>query len=111
MHVGADAPTKKQCVRGTRWRALQKSWTITLVLALFFGYLGFYRFYVCRKVSGAVYLSTLGVCGLGWRIDILLIVRGLFTDKQGHAIKRGEQTRATGRPVSVEPNGVAADTV
>lgn len=35
-----------------------------------FGFLGAHRFYYGKKVSGVVYLCTLGLLGLGWLFDL-----------------------------------------
>ena len=65
-----------------------KSKTIALVLAIFLGYLGIHRFYVGKPVSGVVYFFTAGVFGLGWIIDIILILAGSFRDGMGFPIVR-----------------------
>ena len=38
-----------------------------------FGFLGAHRFYFGRPVSGTIYLFTLGLLGIGWLIDLLLM--------------------------------------
>lgn len=65
-----------------------KSKTIALVLAIFLGYLGIHRFYVGKPISGVVYFFTAGVFGLGWIIDIILILAGSFRDGMGFPIVR-----------------------
>ncbi len=59
-----------------------KNKAITLILALFFGYFGFHRFYVGKKASGWVWLFTCGLFGIGWFIDIILILTDKFTNEQ-----------------------------
>jgi len=38
-----------------------------------FGFLGAHRFYYGRPVSGTIWLCTLGLLGIGWLIDLILI--------------------------------------
>ena len=38
-----------------------------------FGFLGFHRFYFGRPISGTIYFFTLGLCGIGWLVDLFLI--------------------------------------
>jgi TM2 domain-containing membrane protein YozV len=38
-----------------------------------FGFLGAHRFYYGRPVSGTIWLCTLGLLGIGWLIDLVLI--------------------------------------
>lgn len=35
-----------------------------------FGFLGAHRFYFGKKVSGVIYLCTLGLLGIGWLFDL-----------------------------------------
>lgn len=38
-----------------------------------FGFLGAHRFYYGRPVSGTIWFFTLGLLGIGWLIDLVLI--------------------------------------
>ena len=38
-----------------------------------FGFTGSHRFYYGRPISGTIWFFTLGLCGLGWVIDLFLI--------------------------------------
>jgi TM2 domain-containing membrane protein YozV len=38
-----------------------------------FGFIGSHRFYYGRPISGTIYFFTLGLLGIGWLIDLLLI--------------------------------------
>lgn len=38
-----------------------------------FGFTGSHRFYFGRPISGAIWLFTLGLLGVGWLIDLFLI--------------------------------------
>ena len=38
-----------------------------------FGFTGAHRFYYGRPISGSIWFFTLGLCGIGWLIDLFLI--------------------------------------
>ena len=71
-------------VNGTARNYPVKSKMVTLILAIFLGYLGIHRFYVGKIGTGVIWLCTFGLCGIGWLADIVLIVIGSFRDKYGH---------------------------
>lgn len=50
-----------------------KSKTVGVVLAIFFGGLGFQWFYVGKIGKGILYLLTAGLFGIGWIISIFTI--------------------------------------
>ena len=50
-----------------------KSRTTGVVLAIFFGGLGFQWFYVGKVGKGILYLCTAGLLGIGWLISIFKI--------------------------------------
>jgi TM2 domain-containing membrane protein YozV len=66
----------------------RKSWMVTLLLCIFLGFLGVHRFYVGKVGTGVIWLFTLGCYGVAWIIDIVMIITGKFTDKQGGIIKK-----------------------
>ena len=64
-----------------------KSRLVALLLAIFLGVLGIHRFYVGKVGTGVLWLISGGLFGIGYIIDIVLIVLGSFTDKQGNFVK------------------------
>lgn len=48
-----------------------------LLIAIFLGWCGGYRFYKKQTVLGVVYLLTAGIFGIGWIIDIFSAVKEL----------------------------------
>ena len=64
-----------------------KDWLCTLLLAIFLGSLGIHRFYVGKIGTGLIWFFTLGVFGIGWVVDIIMIACGSFRDKGYNLIK------------------------
>lgn len=69
-------------------RISSKSKIVTLLLCLFFGWLGFHRFYVGKVLSGILYFFTFGFFGVGCLIDLIKILSGTFTDGAGLIISK-----------------------
>ncbi len=65
----------------------EKGFVPTLLLCLFLGGLGVHRFYVGKIGTGILMLLTLGGLGIWALIDLVMIVVGSFTDKEGLPIK------------------------
>lgn len=59
----------------------KKNKMVALLLCIFLGALGVHRFYVGKIGTGILYLFTGGLFGIGWIIDIILIVAGSFKDQ------------------------------
>lgn len=57
------------------------------VICFFLGYLGVHRFMVRKIGTGIIYLFTLGIFGIGVLVDFIMILAGMFTDKEGNEIK------------------------
>lgn len=66
----------------------EKSWVVTLLLAFFLGGLGAHRYYVGKIGTGILWMLTFGMFGIGWLVDLIKILAGKFTDKQGCVIKK-----------------------
>ena len=63
-----------------------KNWLATLLLCFFLGGIGVHRFYVGKVGTGILQLITLGGCGIWTLIDLIMIITGSFTDKDGNKI-------------------------
>lgn len=72
VHVGeVDPPKQTQQPQGNK-RPISK-W-VSFVLCLLLGYYGIHKFYEGRIAMGVVYLLTGGLFGIGWLVDIILIL-------------------------------------
>ena len=67
----------------------QKNWLTTLLLCIFLGGLGVHRYYVGKTGTGILYTLTAGLFGIGYLVDLIKIICGKFTDKNGNLIQRG----------------------
>lgn len=56
------------------------------LLCFFLGLLGVHRFYVGKIGTGLLQLVTVGGFGIWALIDFIMIICGVFTDKQGNKI-------------------------
>lgn len=52
----------------------RKSQLVALLLCIFLGGLGIHRFYLGYTGMGLLYLFTAGLAGIGWVIDIILLI-------------------------------------
>jgi TM2 domain-containing membrane protein YozV len=68
-------------------RLSEKSWLATLLLSIFLGELGIDRFYLGKIGTGILKLVTLGGFGIWWLIDVILVIAGAMTDKDGRPVK------------------------
>lgn len=67
--------------------AKQKSWWVALFLSIFLGFFGIDRFYIGRTRSGIVKLVTLGMLGVWWLSDFILIASDYRKDANGQPLK------------------------
>lgn len=68
--------------------ASPKSKTTALLLCIFLGYFGAHYFYVGRIGKGLVFFFTVGWLGIGWLIDIFVILGGGFRDSGGSPLRK-----------------------
>lgn len=78
-------PNGKPMVDASGRPASPKSRLAALLLLLIIG-LGLQRFYVGKVGTGILYLITLGGLGIWFIVDLVLILVGSFTDKQGRVV-------------------------
>ncbi|MCI8485658.1 MAG: TM2 domain-containing protein [Clostridia bacterium] len=64
----------------------EKNWLTSLLLCIFVGSLGIHRFYAGKIGTGILMLITCGGCGIWTLVDLIMIITGKFTDKDGNAI-------------------------
>jgi TM2 domain-containing membrane protein YozV len=60
---------------------------VAALLCFFLGGLGVHRFYVGKIGTGVLQLLTLGGLGIWALIDFIMILCGVFKDKEGRPIK------------------------
>ena len=63
-------------------------WLTLFLLTFFVGVLGVHRFYVGKIGTGFLMLLTLGGLGVWYLVDLILVVTGQFTNKDGQKIPR-----------------------
>lgn len=65
--------------------APKQKW-VAFFLCLFFGYFGVHRFYVHKTGTGILWLFTFGLGGIGWLVDLVMILLGAFRDNMGQPL-------------------------
>ena len=65
-----------------------KDWLTLFLLTFFVGILGVHRFYTGKIGTGFLMLITLGGFCVWFFVDLILVLTGQFTDKEGQKIPR-----------------------
>jgi TM2 domain-containing membrane protein YozV len=65
-----------------------KKKSVALVLCVLFGFFGIHRFYVGKVGTGVLWLCTCGLFGIGWFIDIIIILANSFKDKDNYLLDK-----------------------
>ncbi len=65
-----------------------KSWSVTLILSIFLGFLGVDRMYLGSIGLGVVKMLTGGGYLVWWIVDIVLLLQGNMRDSLGRNVRR-----------------------
>lgn len=58
---------------------------VELVLCILFGWMGAHRFYTKKYKSAVLYLLTVGLCGIGWIVDIVVIAARIAKENSAYS--------------------------
>jgi len=64
------------------------SWSLATILCIFFGWLGFHRFYSGHALIGFIQLVTFGGLAFWWWIDLFRLGRGTYVDRFGRRLAK-----------------------
>ena len=78
VHIHQDAPKND---------GASQSRIIAFLLCLFFGWLGFHRFYTGSIILGLLYLLTCGFLGIGVILDLLWLLCGTYRNGRGQYLE------------------------
>lgn len=71
-------------------RFSDKKRSTAFFLCLFFGFYGAHRFYTGHVISGSIWALTRGLFGIGWFVDLLFILFGVFSDDKGRDLRKND---------------------
>lgn len=78
VNTNTNANTGYGYVRKNKW--------VAFFLCLLLGYFGAHRFYVGKIGTAILWIFTGGMFGIGWLIDLIMILCGGFRDKAGQPL-------------------------
>jgi len=89
---GTEPPPEQQQYHSGYWQPQGellsgKSRLATFLFCIALGPFGAHRFYVGKTGTGVIWLLTLGACGVGYIFDTIMILLGLFKDKEGAIVR------------------------
>ena len=64
-----------------------REWSTTLILCALFGYFGLHRFYTGQGMWGIALFITSGGFGIGWLVDLFLVLTNRYTDSAGKPLR------------------------
>ncbi|MDD8016141.1 MAG: TM2 domain-containing protein [Acidobacteriota bacterium] len=64
----------------------EKSRLVTFFLCMCVGMFGGHRFYVGKTGTAILWLFTFGVFGIGYLVDLIMIILGDFYDRGGNKV-------------------------
>lgn len=70
--ASASAAAVSQSMYGGRAKRIDK--IVALILCILFGWLGAHKFYEGKTGMGILYIFTMGLFGIGWIVDIIIIL-------------------------------------
>ena len=85
-YVDSEGKIVRNWINHDTTKASKKSRLVATLLAFFLGVLGIHRFYTGKIKTGVLYLLTGGILGIGYLRDLILLLCGNFTDKEGHVV-------------------------
>ena len=80
---GIKQPAPQKHSKNTFELTNKKNRAIAFFQCLFLGLFGAHRFNVGKVKTAILYFLTIGLFGIGWFVDIILILTGNFKDKNG----------------------------
>lgn len=87
IHVNVSNVNTNTNTNTTGMTYPQKSRWTAFFLCLFLGGWGIHRFYVGKAGTGIIWFFTFGFFGIGWLIDLVMILIGGFRDKMGMPLR------------------------
>jgi len=64
----------------------EKSRLVAFFLCMFAGMFGGHRFYMGKTGTAILWLVTFGIFGIGYFVDLIMIVLGNFYDSKGNRV-------------------------